>query len=640
MDRIFSQTIFGSQLADSLAAIGFVLFLVALTKCSVLLRAICLLIFAVAVVGFVANASQLTYVGFATLPIVLALITLSAARRRKTSEGFLASVSDFPRKTVALVYLVMVIIVEIGALVRWIAYPLVATEIYSEPSWKFASLESSLFQAFDLLSPPLFVLGAFSFVYRWYIISALKRIFQLNKESSKTREAPSTIRDRPNQPKQPFRRGEKEQPRALHQNLGSSPSLTTFAATKSASARKVHIMLLSVGLIAAPSLMIYPHLPSINLTGNGISTDERYYLGWAASLRSLSDGTWSDTILKSFEVNNGDRPLSLLLIVLISNLTQLPDLTVIRYLPVALAPLIVATSYLLVSRTLRSDDRSRIRNYAALCAVFAAFSIQAVVGQYAGLIANWMALVVSYFALYFLIKVWEADTRRKVLYLAGICFAILMVIMLLHLYTWAHILTVAVVFAAASYVLGRRSVTGPKFKALLIILVVGCAFGVDYAKSLYFHTPVVGAAGSVIVRNVQPEGATDSTRWEQLHFILQTYIGGFLSNPALFLLALIWIVKADLNGGLNRMMFSMICIAAVPFAFGNAEFETRVLYNIPYHIPAVLALFSARIQDRTLRYMLIFAITLFLATYAIRAMANLYLVLPEGYTIDRPFLLP
>ena len=357
-------------------------------------------------------------------------------------------------------------------------------------------------------------------------------------------------------------------------------------------------------------------------------------------MRSLSDGTWQDTIVKAFTVNKGDRPLSLLVIVFISNLSGASDLTVIRYLPALLAPLLVLASYLLVRHTVNSEDKYRVKKYAALCAVFAAFSIQVVVGQYAGLLANWIALVVSYFAFYSLIRAWEAKDRRQTLYFLGITFAILTVIMLLHVYTWAHMLTVTLLFAGSSYVLARKSVTSAKFKALFMLLVVCSAFGLDYVKALYFSTPLVGEAGSVIIRNVQPEGVDNATRWDQLNFILQTYVGGFLSNPALFLLALIWIIRSDLTAGLNRLMFAMICMTVVPFVFGNAEFQTRVLYNIPYHIPALLALFGAKIQDKTLRYALILSIALFLATYAIRAMANLYLVLPDGYVLERQFLLP
>jgi hypothetical protein len=641
MERVFSQTIFGSVLADSLASIGFLALFVALTRGATWPKIIGMALFGAAIAAFVANIQQLVFFGFATLPALLLVLVLSSSRLQGGSAPQVAQfVTEFPRKTAALVYLGIVIAVEVGALGRWLSYPVFPTEIYGNQSWAVASLEAALFQVFDLLSPVILILAAFSFVYRWYVPAGLNKLIHRKGSRDPVDSVTGSKRnsfvpsDKVGDP------DKKARSLSVHSNAGSAPTLAAYSVIRSNATRNVHLILLSAGLIAAPLLMIYPHLPGINLTGNGISTDERYYVGWTSSLRSLSDGSWGDTIAKAFTVNKGDRPLSLLVIILISNLTGASDLTVIRYLPAALAPLLVLSSYLLVRHAVKSEDQDRVRKYAALCAVFAAFSTQVVVGQYAGLLANWIGLVVSYFAFYSLIRAWEAPDRRRSLYFLGLTFAILTAIMLLHLYTWAHMLTVILLFAGASYILARKSVSEPAFKVLFMVVLVFAAFSLDYAKALYFSTPLVGEAGSVIIRNVQPEGVDNATRWDQLIFILQTYVGGFLSNPALFLLGLIWIIRSDLSAGLNRLMFVMICLTVIPFTFGNAEFQTRVLFNIPFHIPALLALFGARIQDKTVRYALIVSVTLFLATYAIRAMASLYLVLPEGYELERQFLLP
>jgi hypothetical protein len=79
----------------------------------------------------------------------------------------------------------------------------------------------------------------------------------------------------------------------------------------------------------------------------------------------------------------------------------------------------------------------------------------------------------------------------------------------------------------------------------------------------------------------------------------------------------------------------MFFILAVPLAFGSVVFQTRVLYNIPFHIPALMAIYGIGFKDRGSRSLLIIAVALSLATYALRAFANLYLELPEGYVIDR-----
>jgi hypothetical protein len=59
-------------------------------------------------------------------------------------------------------------------------------------------------------------------------------------------------------------------------------------------------------------------------------------------------------------------------------------------------------------------------------------------------------------------------------------------------------------------------------------------------------------------------------------------------------------------------------------------------------IPALLAIysFSSRSRNGLLRTMLIVAVIAVMATYGIRAMANLYLELPEGIGLETEFLLP
>jgi len=255
-------------------------------------------------------------------------------------------------------------------------------------------------------------------------------------------------------------------------------------------------------------------------------------------------------------------------------------------------------------------------------------------------LANWMALVAAYFAFYFLIRGWESQNPRQMAYSFGILFGVLVVMMLVHLYTWANLLAIILLFAGISYVFSRRSVTTPKMKVVVMLMVVGTAFAVDYAKSSYFVTPTAAGSESAIGTNITPQDT--SGRWDRLFFTLHTYVGGFLSNPALLVLSVVWLVRADLSKGLDRLLLSMFFILAMPITFGSIEFQTRVLYNIPFHIPALLAIYSTGFGKgmNASRALLILAIGLTFATYAVRAMANLYLDLPEGYLLEEQFLLP
>jgi hypothetical protein len=129
-----------------------------------------------------------------------------------------------------------------------------------------------------------------------------------------------------------------------------------------------------------------------------------------------------------------------------------------------------------------------------------------------------------------------------------------------------------------------------------------------------------------------------------LYITLGSYVGGFLSNPALFLLALVWIVRSKISG-LNVLMLSMIFMMSIPVAIGSVEFQTRVLYNTPIHIAAVMALMwtggvlGRQSEDKSLQKLLIVGVIFVMATYALRAMANLPLELPDGYQLENDFLL-
>jgi hypothetical protein len=85
---------------------------------------------------------------------------------------------------------------------------------------------------------------------------------------------------------------------------------------------------------------------------------------------------------------------------------------------------------------------------------------------------------------------------------------------------------------------------------------------------------------------------------------------------------------------------------SIPVAIGSVEFQTRVLYNTPIHIAAVMALMwtggvlGRQSEDKNLQKLLIVGVIFVMATFALRAMTSLPLELPEGYELERDFLLP
>ncbi len=637
-ERIFDESVFGSNLADSLAVIGFMLLFFSASFRSKVGYTICAAVFGAAIGAFLFDLGQLAIAGLATLPVLAGLLLFSALRSHKTIGAdrsvFLTTIRTDGVK-VAAAFLVIMIIMEVGALARWISYPIIPTEIYRDSSWRIAELESGLFHTLGLLSPIFVVLAAFSFLYRWYILDILQRVSHRFQGSQKTRPAVTT-------PK-------KNRGGNIGNGNWNKPSMEHGTNQTPLIAKQIHVTqktkviptaVLSAAFIIAPLLMIYPHVSTVNPAGGGISADEQYYLNWATMLRANEHLGGVQVVADAFTINQGDRPLTLLLITGIANVISVPDLMVIRYLPVALAPALVASSYLLVRHTLGPRNDRSVSMFAALAALVTAFSPQVVVGQYAGLLANWLGLVAGFFALFFMIRAWESSDRRGLAMYSTCLLATLLLVMLFHLYTWSHLVVVTLVFCGISYAFSRKKTGNPEMKLLVLILVAATSFAIDYGRSLYFGTEPLAGSDSVLIRNVLAEDP--SSRWDQLYYTLGTNVGGFLSNPVLFLLALVWLTtKFEMTKGLDRVLIAMFFIITLPLLLGTVEFQTRVLHNTPVQIPAILAVYSLGGQSRypMSRILLIIAIIAVMATFAFRAMANLYLELPEGFELSRRFLL-
>jgi hypothetical protein len=335
----------------------------------------------------------------------------------------------------------------------------------------------------------------------------------------------------------------------------------------------------------------------------------------------------------------------------LSDATGLSDSTVVRFLPILLAPGLVISSFFLVryGSHVASDKTASFgnkRTISSVVAVVAAISPQIVVGLYGGFLANWLALIPALISMLLAIRISDefhkmtdakGSSKRLVAYSLAF-YAALTLVMLFHVYTWGYVILVTVLFIFISY-FGLRSIHIRKVQLIKVMAilsaVVVASILTDYAKSSYFGVST-GISRDSFVAGSSFDLANFNSRWETLDFTLGAYVGGFLSNPIIMMLALIWTFKNSYLRGFDRLVFASLFILTIPILFGTIVIQARILYLVPLYIPAIMILLAQK-RDKLVTYSIV-ALVLAMAVYALRAVANLYLVLPEGYELEQPFL--
>jgi hypothetical protein len=653
VQRVFDETLFGSPSADAIVAVGLLMLFVVASVPSRKVIAASTAFFAAGLAAAQFGFDQAVLVlGLATVPVVAVLFTAKAFLRSRFrgARPNLLSKLDLDGKRIALIFLIILTAIELGALVRWMSYPVFTTEVYSDPSWRLAELESGLFHIFGLLSPVLLVLMVFSFLYKDFVSGVIRKLVPGGSKAysgepeqlAENTELPGSI-----EAKNPdLTRGSRTS--GTTHLVVSKPTRLSYRHKTGELAVLLAAMLISV------LVMIYAYLPGVNQTGSGISVDERHYLRWLEELEVLrQEGASPGEIISAvFAVNGGDRPLNVLFMLFLADTTGLSGATIVRFLPVLLAPALVASSYLLVRlvrpAVLVEAIRGRKGIVASTVAMAAALSPQIVVGLYAGILANWLALIPSLFSIVVAVRISEyAKSReldwRKLSASAAVLLALLTLANLFHVYTWGYLVLALGLFTILSFVVMRKSGSVNRHILLKVSVVLGCVIvasvAADYAKSSLFSVTSGLSQESILAGNtLSPTNFL--SRWEALDFTFSSYVGGFLSNPVIMALALLWVFRSSYQKAFDRLLLSMIFLLAIPILFGSSDIQARVFYVVPLFIPALLSLNSLRQQNNGTFFLAISALAISMAVYALRAITNMDLVLPEGYEIEEPFLIP
>ncbi|HEX2231710.1 MAG TPA: hypothetical protein VHG34_05915, partial [Nitrososphaeraceae archaeon] len=356
---------------------------------------------------------------------------------------------------------------------------------------------------------------------------------------------------------------------------------------------KIGLLLLS--MVLSIILVIIPQHPLINKDNQYIGVDTGYYAGWIGELsRSKS---LSDFIYQLFVVHGqgGDRPLSLLFLFSLYQIagggnTSLAE--VIEHFPLILGPGIVLAFYFLTVELTRNEK------IALIAAFLAAISYHTLVGIYAGFYANWLALIIGYTSIAFLFR--YLRTGR---YFDIILFSTLLIgALLFHVYTWTVLAAVAGIFLVVMLVIQNKknrnnnisNNNNPFIKSrrriIWLLLAILVSIGIDIAK-----VSLTGSSGG-IERDI--EVAQTRLGIAQFNFRLLILdatmhhgFGGVFSNFIILLLGLFWVLKSNMRDPGTIFLMIFLSAGLVPLFFGSSTIQTRIFYDIPFEIPAAIALY-------------------------------------------------
>jgi len=117
-------------------------------------------------------------------------------------------------------------------------------------------------------------------------------------------------------------------------------------------------------------------------------------------------------------------------------------------------------------------------------------------------------------------------------------------------------------------------------------------------------------------------------RWQILNVTMHDSLGGVFSNFIILILGLVWVLKSNLRNPSDIFLMIFLSIGLVPLFFGNWTVQARVFYDVPFEIPAALALYY--ISMRSGRMLVPLALCIWLIAISLFTVMNYYLILVPG----------
>jgi hypothetical protein len=363
---------------------------------------------------------------------------------------------------------------------------------------------------------------------------------------------------------------------------------------------------LTLILVLSITVVLIPHHPAINKQNRLVGVDTLDVYGRALNIL-LQSKTTQELIQQSFLLDGGDRPLTLLFLFSIVKAVPADLYHTVDNMPMILGPALILVVYFL-TRQLTSND-----TIALLASFMTAVSYHMLIGIYAGFYANWIALVIGYLSFVFLFRFLK---KASILNLVSYSIVVMLLIFC-HLYTWSILTIVAGIFLTVMLIFKNY----PRKSVIILLLVVLSSVVVDFVRW------AVTSSGSGIEKDIQAAyiykiGLEQfSQRWANLIYAMQIHVGGLLSNFIIIILGLYWVFRSNLKDPPTIFLIIFLSTGIIPLFIGNAVIQARVLFDIPFQVPAAIVLGHLK-NRRCTGIMVLLSICLWLIAIAITDVSN------------------
>ena len=393
------------------------------------------------------------------------------------------------------------------------------------------------------------------------------------------------------------------------------------------------IGILLIAMILSIVLVLIPQHPLINKDNQDIGVDTPYYVSWVGELAKSEN--LSDLIYQSFAVQgqDGDRPLSLIFLLLVyqavggsnNNLSE-----VVEHFPIILGPGIVFAFYFLTLELTRNEK------IALIAAFFGAVSLHTLVGIYAGFYANWFALTLGYVSIAFLLRYLRSGRLSDI-----VAFSTLLIgVLFSHVYTWTVLAAVSGIFLVAMLLIAiwknkkKKENTSnisslfTRRRIIWLLVAILVSLAVDITKVF-----LIGSSGGVEqdIELAQTNLGIEqfSMRERILQVTMHDSLGGVLSNFIILILGVFWVLKSKIREPATVFLMIFLSVGMVPLIIGSWTLQVRILYNIPFEIPAAIALYYISTRSGSSRLVTSAAFTWLVAVSLVTVM-NYYFIWRPG----------